>query len=117
MGLKSKLVIVSDWDVLAANTKHLAVNFGGSNVGGAFTVVTPTTTLKVLTEVQNLDSLLSQSAFNSETHGRQAATRIATAIDTSADVVIDFTCRWTANVGTSQTITLVGYSIWHYPGS
>lgn len=117
MGLNSKLVIVTDWDVLAANTKHLGVNFGGSNVGGAFSVVTPTLSLKVLTEIQNLNSLASQSTLNSEKYERVGAARIATSINTADDVTIDFTGRWSANVGTSQTITLVSYSIYHYPGS
>jgi hypothetical protein len=117
MGLNSKLVIVTDWDVLAGNTKHLGVNFGGTNVGGAFTVVSPTLSAKILTEIQNLNNLTSQSAINAEQYGRAGAARIAAAIDTSSDVTIDFTGRWSANVAVGQTITLLGYSIYHYPGS
>jgi hypothetical protein len=117
MGLNSKLVIVSDWDVLAGNTKHLGVNFGGTNMGGAFTVVSPTVNVKLLTEIQNLNSLTSQSASAGEKYERQANARLTSAIDTSAAVTIDFTGRWSANVAVGQTITLLGYSIYHYPGS
>ena len=115
MGLNSKLVIVTDWDVLTTgNTKTVAVDFGGSNVFGAAlsgTIIT----FKGLAEIQNLNSLSSQKTLNGSSYQTQAVPRLATSIDTSVDVAIDFKCKWSANSAGTETITLLGYSIWHYP--
>lgn len=116
MGLNSKIVIIADWDVLTTgNTKTAAIDFGGSNIS-AIGLSGTITSLKALAEVQNMNSWLSQKTFNGSSYQVQAVDRIATSVDTSADVTIDFKCKWSANNAGVETITLLGYSIWHYPG-
>jgi hypothetical protein len=63
--------------------------------------------------IKNANSLVSQTALNSTAFGSGAA--ITTAVDTTQDVTIDFRCNWSTNVASEQ-ITLIGYSIWYYPG-
>jgi hypothetical protein len=69
-----------------------------------------------MTEVQNLNSLFSQKTMNGSSYGVSNSPRIVTSIDTSVAVTIDFKVKWSAAV-VSETLTLLGYSIWHYPGT
>jgi hypothetical protein len=110
----SKLVIISDWDCpSSASVKTFAVDFGGQNVGQPS--LTTSAMLKLMTEIQNLNSLLSQKTMNGSSYGATGTPRIATSVDTSVAVTIDFKAKW--NMATlSETLTLLGYSIWHYPG-
>ena len=111
----SKLVIISDWDYpLSASVKSFAVDFGGQNVGQPS--LTTAVMLKLLTEVQNLNSLFSQKTMNGSSYGVSNSPRIATSVDTSTAVAIDFKVKWSA-AAVSETLTLLGYSIWHYPGT
>ena len=115
MGANSKLVIIPDWDYLnSAATKTLAVDFGVTNISA----VPATTTVmgKILIEVQNLNSLVSQKTMNGSSYGLTANARIASTENTASAVSIIFKCKWGANIA-SETITLLGYSIWHYPGA
>jgi hypothetical protein len=111
----SKLVIISDWDYpSSASVKSFAVDFGGQNVGQPS--ITTSAMLKLMTEVQNLNSLFSQKTMNGSSYGVSNSPRIVTSIDTSVAVTIDFKVKWSAAV-VSETLTLLGYSIWHYPGT
>lgn len=114
MGPNSKLVIISDWDCpLSPSVKSFAVDFGGQNVGQPS--ITTFAMLKLMTEIQNLNSLSSQKTMNGSSYGVSASARIATFVDTSTAIPIDFKVKWnTATI--SETLTLLGYSIWHYPG-
>jgi len=117
MGLNSKLVVITDWDcdaVSTARTKTLAVDFGGTNIQAPTT--TTLITYKIMVEIQNLNSLTSQKTANSVTYVATANPRYATSIDTTINQNIDFKCKWDAALS-GATITLLGYSIWHYPGS
>ncbi|MDQ3186895.1 MAG: hypothetical protein M3Q16_10675 [Pseudomonadota bacterium] len=116
MGLNSKLVIIVDWDYPnSASAKTLAVDLGGSNIS-AIQQTTGNVAAKILLEVQNLNNLASQKTINGSSFGVQPNARIATTEDTAFNVPIDFRCKWAAAV-TSESIKLLGYSIWHYPGS
>lgn len=117
MGPNSKLVIISDWDYTASNsTKTLAIDFGGINVSWTGISSLPTHQMgKILTEVQNLNSLSSQKIMNGSSYGISPNPRISASIDTSLDMSITFKCKWSAGV-VAETISLLGYSIWHYPG-
>lgn len=120
MGPNSRLVITFDWDTPTATvrTKTLAVFFGGILVAAPTldSDVNAHTNVFGTIEIKNLNSLASQKVWNGISYGTTSNPRVATTKDTSADVAIDFQCKWDANVA-SETITLLGYSIWHYPGS
>jgi hypothetical protein len=113
MRSNSKLVIISDWDCpSSASVKTFAVDFGGQNVGQPS--LTTSAMLKLMTEIQNLNSVFSQKTMNGSSYGATSNPRIATSVDTSAAVTIDFKVKW--NTATlSETLTLFGYSILHYP--
>jgi hypothetical protein len=115
MRSNSKLVIISDWDCpSSASVKTFAVDFGGQNVGQPS--LTTSAMLKLMTEIQNLNSVFSQKTMNGSSYGATGNPRIATSVDTTAAVTIDFKVKW--NMATlSETLTLLGYSIWHYPGT
>lgn len=116
MGLNSKLVIITDWDFPnSASTKTLAVDFGGTNIS-AISLATGYVMGKILLEVQNLNSLSSQKTMNGSSYGVSGNARIASTIDTSKDVQIDFKGKWGAAVS-GESISIMGYSIYHYPGS
>jgi hypothetical protein len=110
----SKLVIISDWDCpSSASVKTFAVDFGGQNVGQPS--LTTSAMLKLMNEIQNLNSLFSQKTMNGSSYGATGNPRIATSVDTSVAVTIDFKVKWNM-AAVSETLTLLGYSIWHYPG-
>ena len=114
MGLNSKLVIIPDWDVLpTAGTKTVAVDFGIASVSG-ITLSGVNQNVKPLIEIENLNSLLGQKVMNGSSYQLTNSPRLAISVDTSADVVITFKAKWSANIA-GETITLLGYSIWHYP--
>jgi hypothetical protein len=119
MGLHSKLVIVADWDVptLSAGTKTLQMDFGGNNISSPTFAsgVNSHTNMKAMVEIQNLGSLTSQKISNAITYSTTGNARIATSVNTATDVSLIFKCKWSANIA-SETITLIGYSVWHYPG-
>ena len=118
MGLNSKLVIIPDWDYPAsASRKYLSVDFGVTNISAVDIYSLPTYRMgKILLEVQNLNSLTSQKTMNGSSYGVSANARISSTINTANTVTIAFKCAWGANVA-SEAITLLGYSIWHYPGA
>ena len=116
MGLNSKLVIIPDWIYPnSSSSKTMGVDFGGSNIS-LLTLTTGSVGGEILLGVKNLNSLSSQKTMNGSSYGINLNPRIATSIDTSQDVQIDFKCRWGAATS-GETITLMGYSIYHYPGS
>lgn len=114
MGRNSKLVIISDWDCpSSASVKSFAVDFGGTNVGQPS--LTTSVMLKLMLEVQNLNSISSQKTMNGSSYGASSNARLSSTVGTSAAVAIDFKVKW-ADAALSETLTLLGYSIWHYPG-
>lgn len=116
MGLSSKLVITPDWDNPSSpNIKYFAIDFGGASISAPS--VTTTIMAKILIEVQNLNSLSSQKTMNGSSYGVSNNARLSSAVDTSQNVSIDFKVKWGAPTTTQETLTLLGYSIWHYPGS
>jgi len=114
MGTNGVLRIVVDWSYTgSANNKRLTINWGGNQISSA--TVTTLLGAKYLVEIANKNSLSAQAIHNHTTYG--AASRLTDqAQDTSQDVVIDFPARWEALVA-SETITLIGYSVWYYPGN
>ncbi len=115
MGLSSKMVIVADWDCTSsASTKTFALDFGGANVSAPS--ATTSVAGKFLIEIQNLNSLSIQKTMNTVVYALTTNPRLSTTVNTAADVLIDFKCKWGASIA-SDSITLLGYSIWHYPGS
>jgi hypothetical protein len=116
MGSNSKLVIIPEWDVMpTAGTKIAALDFGLASVSGII-LSGANQNVKPLVEIENLNSLLGQKVLNGSTYQLTNSPRLAIGVDTSADVVITFKAKWGANV-VGETITLLGYSIWHYPSS
>ena len=116
MGLNSKLVIIPDWNFPnSVSVKYGAVDFGGQNISG-LQLPSGAVEGEILIGVKNLNSLTSQKTRNGSSYGVSINPRIATAVDTSQDVQIDFKVKWGAAVS-GETISLMGYSIYHYPGS
>ena len=113
MNPNSEIVIEQDWKYSnSAGVKVLAVDFGGWNISGPW--VTTTARANYRTAIKNLDSYTSQSYFNNQTYGTATADA-TTAVDTENVVLVDFKCKWNANVA-SESITLMGYKVWHSPG-
>ena len=117
MGLNSKLEIVEDWDIPnSASTKTMGIDVGGSNVS-ALALGTGQVGFKGMHEFQNLNSLTSQKTANAISYALFATNaRLATSIDTTVDFNVDFKCKWSAATS-SESIVLLGYSVWHFPGS
>lgn len=115
MGANSKLVIVTDYDYTnSASTKTLAVDWGGSNISGP--TFTTTGAVKIILEIINKNSRSSQIILNNNSYGTDTVAHLTASKDTASDVAIDFKVKWSA-AALTETITLLGYSIWHYPGS
>lgn len=114
MGLHSAIEITLDWSYTnaAATTKNLSFFWNGvevirssaTSLGGA----------KNFYAVANQGSTSSQTISNSHTYGNAA--RTTGSADTTSDVVISIRCSWSAASAT-DTITLLGYKIWHFPAS
>lgn len=118
MGRNSKLVIISDWDFpfpTTGSTKVCGIYINGATVGDPS--VQTSASLKSLIEVVNQNSLTAQKVLNGNAYNVSSAQRLSPAINTAEDMVIDFKARWSAQQATTETITLIGYSIWHYPGT
>ena len=112
MGPNSKLLIIVDWSYSnSVNTKTMAVDFGGVNIGAS--TGTTSDAFKVMLEVQNMGSLTAQKTHNAHTFG-SAGARISGTVNTVNDAVLDFKCKW--SIAVVETITLIGYSVVHYPG-
>lgn len=116
MGINSRLVLTAYWDYISsASVKTLAVDWGGSNV--AAPTYTTTGGVNNIMEICNAGSLTAQKILNSNTYGSAtAAVHTSAAKDTSAAVAIDLKCKW-SGATLNETITLLGFSIWHYPGN
>lgn len=113
MNLNGKIVIEQDWSYTnSANTKNMRIDWGGNWMTAASATTTAQSWLVLA--IKNANSLTSQIALNSTTYGSGAA--LTAAVDTTQNVNIDFRCNWGANV-IGESITLLGYSIWYYPGS
>lgn len=114
MGLNSVLRIVLDWEYTnSVRQKTLVLDWGGLSASAP--VVSTSSGMKSLTEIANKNSLSIQTIQAHNDYG--PATRLPNRTQNTAnDVVIDIRTKWDAPVA-SETITLIGYSIWHYPGS
>lgn len=113
MGSNSVLRITLEWSYInSTSVKTLALDWGGSNISGP--TATTSSGMKSLIEIANKNSLSIQTIQNNNNYG--AASRVGDkAVDTSTDAIISMKARWSAGVA-SETITLIGYSIWHFPG-
>jgi hypothetical protein len=114
MGMNSVLRITLDWSYTnSASTKVLAMDWGGVNISAPS--ATASSGMKSLVEIANKNSLSIQTIQNNNNYG--AASRLGDMTkDTSGDVLVDIKVRWTTPAA-SEAITLIGYSIWHYPGN
>lgn len=114
MGANSVLRITLDWSYTnSANAKILATDWGGGTISAPSAA--NSSAMKSLIEIANKNSLRIQTIQNNNNYG--SASRLGdTTRDTSGDVLIDIKVKWMAAVA-SETITLIGYSIWHYPGN
>jgi hypothetical protein len=113
MGANSKISIVAEWGLMTTGTKTVSITFGGSEISGI--PLTTTIENKFLIEIQNLGSLGLQGIFNGSSYAASTNARVSTTIDTSYSQTIEFRVKW-GSPALSQTITLRGYSIIHYPG-
>ena len=83
---------------------------------GKFQPVTGQENSETAVEIINANSLVSQKVLNASTFSLAVPSPHTSLFkDTAANVPIDIKVRWGANVA-SEFITLLGYSIWHYPG-
>ena len=116
MNLNGELIITQDWKCNAsALVKTLALNFGGISVSSPTVTDSNVQRTNYRIAIKNLNSTASQSIFGHITFGG-AYGNPTTSVDTTAAVTIDHTCKWSANV-VGEQITLIGYSVWYYPGS
>jgi len=107
-------VVTQDWKYTNSTTvKTLAMDWNGVNISAPPATTTVRANYRIA--IKNLNSLSSQSIFGHTTFGLAGGDPVGSA-NTANDVVIDHRCRWSANV-TGENITLLGYSIWYYPGS
>ena len=114
MGTDGLLRITVDWSYTgSANNKRLTLNWGGIQISTQ--TVTATTSAKYLIEIANKHSASVQTIQSHITYGAASRNPDQT-IDTGMDVAIDFPARWEAAVA-GESITLIGYSIWLYPGN
>ena len=115
MGPNSVLRITLDWSYTnSASTKALATNWGGINISAP--TATTSSGYKGLIEIANKNSLSIQTIQNNTNYGSASRVSPDPTIDTSSDVSLDFRANWGA-AASGETITLIGYSVWHYPGS
>jgi len=116
LGLNSKLVIVADYEnSVSSNIKDIGVLWGGN----AFVGYSPTTnaSTKQIYEIMNANSLTTQKTLNNVSYSAIPGPHDTWNVDTTGDVSIDFRVKWRTSPIPSEFITVVGYSIWHYPGS
>lgn len=117
MGLNSKILITADWSFSqSTSTKYMSADFGSTSVSIITVNSASYPATKIMTDIMNMNSLSIQKTHNTHTYGVAAGPHLASAVPTADDAVIDFKCKWGAAIA-SETITLLGYSIWHYPGS
>jgi hypothetical protein len=113
MNFNGELVVTQDWKYTnSATTKTLAMDWNGLNVSAPTATTTARANYRI--SIKNLNSLSSQSIFGNTTFGVAAGDPMGFA-NTAEDVVVDHKCRWSANVS-GESIALLGYSIWYYPG-
>jgi hypothetical protein len=116
MGLNSKLVIIADYEnTISSNIKDNGILWGGNGFVG----YSPSTngSAKNYYEINNANSLSSQITINNVAFGPIPSAHDTWSVNTAADVMIDFRCKWRTSPISGEFIKLVGYSIWHYPGS
>lgn len=113
MNYNGKVVIEQDWKCTSSvSTKNLRIDWGGTWMTGPS--LTTSSRAWFTFAVKNANSLAVQTALNGTAFS--AGTEVTAAVDTTKDVPIDFRCNWGANVA-SESIILVGYSVWYYPGN
>lgn len=116
MNPSGEIVVTQDWKVTkSATVKTLAMDWGGANVSAPAVTNPNVVRSNYRIAIKNLKSLSSQSIFGHITFGEAWGDMTGSA-NTAGDVAIDHKCRWSANVS-GESITLLGYSIWYYPGS
>lgn len=114
MGINSSLRITVDWGYQSsAIVKTLAIDWGGNNISGP--TFSSSKSAKIYIEIMNVGSLSSQKTLNASTYTSSAGDHVSTTVNTADDVDIDIKCRFSG--ATTETITLIGYSVWHYPGN
>lgn len=116
MNLNGKLVMESSWRFPATtSTKQLRLDWGGIWLAGPYFNNATFQTADLRYSIKNTNSLSSQILLNNYTES-PSTENITANVNTSNDVNIDWRCAWGANV-VGETITLLGYSIWYYPGN
>lgn len=123
MNLNGELIVTQDWKVTQSTiVKHLSMDWGGQNVSAPTVSNTNVIRTNYRLAIKNLNSLSSQSIFGHTSFG-EAWGNATAIINTANDVVIDHKCKWGTLAGvyvegvSGEQITLLGYSIWYYPGS
>lgn len=116
MGLNSVLNITLDWGYTGStSTKILTLKWGGAPISQPSTTGAGVTGMKSIIEIANANSMSLQKIQNNNNYG--AATRgTDRTSDTSLDVQILLGGQWSL-AASGESITLIGYRIWHYPGS
>ena len=118
MGLNSKISVISEWEYSSStNTKVMGLNFGATEIAAPSIATLGYKSASLLTDIINLNSLASQKTSNAITYSLTNNARITTSINTANDSVLSFKCKWGAAGVAAETITLLGYSVWHYPGA
>jgi len=114
MNYNGKIVIEQDWKYTnSSSNKTLRVDWGGEWITGP--AVSTSARACFMLAIKNANSLRAQTILNSTYFSTSTLDTTASA-DTTQDVAIEFRCNWAANVASEQ-ITLLGYSIWYYPGN
>lgn len=116
MNLNGEIIVTQDWKYTnSATVKSLALDWNGANVSGPS--VTTSVRANYRIAIKNMNSLSSQNIFNNTTFG-VSGLDVTGAANTANDVTIDHKCKWSALLGVgAESITLLGYSIWIYPGT
>jgi hypothetical protein len=112
MGPNSKLRITTDWAFSATATqKSLSLKFGGTDVAAPTINGATLQSAKILTEIINVNSFTAQAAYNSTSYGSVGNAIITPGINTQNAFNIDFNARWITATPSTETISLIGYSI------
>lgn len=118
MNLNGELIITQDWKYNNTVTKkYPAMSWNGLGVSAPEINNSSVVRSNLRVAIKNLNSLSSQSIFGSTKFG-DAWSDVTDSANTANDVTIDHKARWGVLLAAgAETITLLGYSIWYYPGT
>lgn len=118
MGINSRLLIEAHWDHSSpTGTKTYAYTLGGTNF--ASPGYTTQGSVWNVFDIFNTGSLTSQKYLNSTPQYGLSATAVHStlSINTANNMTLLISCKWSGATPNTETITLLGYSVWHYPGN